>query len=139
MKINLKNKGMDWRLCAVAAVIALVTALYILFTYQTVLPNSLNGTDIVLALLVGVVLHVAVTFFPVRFAPLLGVVCYSAAFGLVLNKIPSAIVDYINGIFYTGGDFGGCVAYAACTFAAVLLAIIACFLSREAADGEAGA
>ena len=130
MKGILNNKGKSWYLCAIAAVIALVTALYILFSYKTVLPNSLNGTDIVLVLLIGVVLQVVVTVFPLGFAPLLSVICYGIAFGLVLNKIPPAIVDKINGIFYNGGNFEGCMIYATGTCAAVLLSLIACFLSK---------
>ncbi|MBR4210116.1 MAG: hypothetical protein IKQ96_07880 [Lachnospiraceae bacterium] len=137
MKGVLTNKGKSWYLCAVAAVIALVTALYVLFTYQTVLPNSLNGTDIVVVLLIGVALQVVLTIFPVTFAPLFFVIVYSIGFGLVLNKIPPAIVDKINGIFYNGGDFTGCMIYAAGTCLTVLLSLIACFMPEpEAAEGE---
>lgn len=136
IKELITKKSIGWYLCSVAAIFALVLAIIVFATQADVLPNNMVGTGIGICLIVGFVVQVAVTFFPIKFAAWLSVILYGIAFGITVNKIPNAIVDYINGIFYTGGDFGGCMFYAIGTLAVAVIAIVAAFLPQTKDGSE---
>ena len=136
MNAMLKNKGLGYWLCTAASVLALVTAIVIFATQAEALPHTVTGNYISIVLLVGVVVQIVVTFVPLRFASILSVICFTAAFGVTANTIPNAVADYFNKVAYTGGDFGMCMLYAVATLLIALISIVACFFGQTK-DGKA--
>lgn len=138
MNAMLKNKGLGYWLCTAASVLALVTAIVIFATQAEALPHTVTGkgTYISIVLLVGVAVQIVVTFVPLRFASILSVICFTAAFGVTANTIPNAVADYFNKVAYTGGDFGMCMLYAVATLLIALISIVACFFGQTK-DGKA--
>ena len=136
VKELIKNKGLGYWLTCGASLLALVTAIIVFATSETALPNTVsNGWVIGLVLLIGVAVQVAVTFLPIRFASVISVICYTAAFGVVANKIPNAVADYFNNVAYTRGNFGMSMIYAVAVLAVALIALVACFFAQTK-DGK---
>ncbi|MCI9518107.1 MAG: hypothetical protein HFK08_02475 [Clostridia bacterium] len=136
VKELIKNKGLGYWLSCGAALLALVTAIIVFATSGTALPNTAsNGWVIGLVLLIGVAVQVVVTFLPLRFASVISVLCYTLAFGVVANKIPTAVADYFNKVAYTGGSFEMCMFYAVAVFAVALIALVSCFFAQTK-DGK---
>ena len=137
VKALITNKGLGYWICAAASVFALVLAIIVFATNFDALPNTVsNGWAIGLVLLIGVVVQIAVTFFPIRFASAVSVIVYTIAFGVTANKIPNAIADHFNQVNYTGGDFGMCMFYAVAALVITLACVVACFF-KQTKDGTA--
>lgn len=131
LKEIIKNKGVGYYVSAAASFVALVMAIVVFATQSWVIPRAVEGGYLIaIPLLVGVVLQIVFTFFPVRFAPLASVVCYGIALGVTINKIPNAIADYINKVAYTGGDFGMCIFYLVAIFLVTVAVVVACFMEQ---------
>lgn len=130
-----KNKGTGYYISAAASIVALIMAIVVLATQSWVIPRAAEGGYLIaIPLLIGVALEIVFTFFPVRFAPLVSVVCYGIALGITINKIPNAIADYINKVAYTGGDFGMCIFYLVAILLVTVAVVVACFMEQTKDD-----
>lgn len=135
---NLKNKAAGSYLCLAAAVVALITAVVFLTTQATAAPLGHTGTMPGITLLVGVVAAVILFFVPVPFGALVQVSIYCVALYQVVVQLYFVFADVINNVTYAGGNARLCVAYMAGTFAAALLAVIACFMKQTQDDSAKG-
>ncbi|HBK02563.1 MAG TPA: hypothetical protein DDY77_06010 [Clostridiales bacterium] len=136
VKEIMKNKGLGYYVSAAASLAALVMAIIVLATQSWVIPRAAEGGYLIaVPLLVGVVLQVAFTFVPVRFASVLSVISYGIALGITINKVPNAIADYINKVAYTGGDFGMCIFYLVAILLITVAVVVSCFMDQTK-DGK---
>lgn len=137
VKSLIANKGIGYWLCLGASVAALIMAIIIFATQSDALPNTVTGqgVNICIPLLIGVVLQVALTFFPIKFAGVISAICYTIAFGVTVNTIPNAVADYFNKVAYTGGSFGMCMFYAVATLVIAIVSVAACFFTQTK-DGK---
>ena len=126
-----QNKGLGYWLCAGAAVVSLIMARVVFATWRSVLPNRVtDGYVIGIVLLIPVLVQVAVTFFPVRFAGVPLVALYGIAFATVLLRIPEAVADYFNKVAYQGGNFGMCIFYAVIALLLIAACVAGCFFDQ---------
>lgn len=131
-----KNKGLGYWICTGAAAVSLILAIVVFATWDNVLPNSVtDGYVIGIVLLMPILVQAAVTFFPVRFAGVVGVALYGIAFGTVVLRIAQAIADFANKVAYQGGIFGMCIFYAVAVLVLVIACITACFFEQNK-DGK---
>ncbi len=131
-----KNKGLGYWLCTGASVISLIFAIVVFATWKTALPAAVgDGYIIGVILLLPVIIQAVVTFFPVRFAGLAGVVLYGAALGAVINRIAQAVADHFNNVAYQGGNFGMCIFYTVAVLVLVAACITGCFFEQNK-DGK---
>lgn len=136
VKELMKNKGLGYWICLGAGAFALVMAIIVFATQSTALPNTVSGGAVIgVVLLIGVLAQAAVTFFPVRFASVVSVICYGIAFGITVNMIPNTVADHFNQVNYTGGDFGMCMFYAVATLVIALAVVVSCFFAQTK-DGK---
>lgn len=126
MLTRLKRKGIGFYLELVAAVLAIVT-LILGLNGQALLNNTNFGVEMIVVVVLGAVLAIASLFLDFNFWGLLPAVCYFVAFGLVINGGAAVIMDKINNVVYSGGNFDSVVLYLGLLGAACLLSIVACF------------
>lgn len=130
-----KSKGIGYWICTGASVLSLILAIIVFATSGTALPGvHTDGYIIGIVLLLPIIVQAAVTFFPLRFSPLLLVAIFGLAVGTVILRIPEAIVDYINQVAYQGGNFGLCVFYLVSVLLLAAACIVGCFFDQTKED-----
>lgn len=131
-----KNKGLGYWLCTGASVVSLILAIVVFATWNNALPNSVtDGYVIGIVLLMPIVVQAVVTFFPVRFAGVVGVALYGIALGTVILRIAQTVADYFNQVAYQGGNFGTCIFYAVAVILLAAACITGCFFEQNK-DGK---
>lgn len=129
---KLKTAGIGVWLGIGAGIIAFV-CMIMGATGKALLDNTGFGADIIIFVIVGMLLSFAAFFFRFNFWQLIPTLFYSLAFGSVINGGAAVIMDKINNVVYSGGDFTSVVIYLVLLGVACVLSIVACFLnpSRE--------
>ena len=131
----IKKRGLYLVLLAVAAVLAVVTA--ILGATQNAMTLNTSFSPLLTAsLLVGAALTAVHLFVDWDFLPLLASVCFSAGFGMIVNEGLAVVVDKMNDISFQGGNFPLVAAYLAMAFIACVLSIAACFMKKKAEKAQ---
>ena len=132
MKEIMKGKGLGYWICTGAAVVSLILAIVVFATWDNALPNRVtDGYLIGIVLLIPIVLQAVFTFFPVRFAGVLSVIVYGAAFGTILLRIADTVADFFNKVAFQGGNFGTCIFYAVMSLILEFACIAACFFDQN--------
>lgn len=135
LKEQIKNKGLGYWICTVAAVVALVLAIVIFATYKTAFANRITGgASIAVVLLVAVAVQVVATLFSIRFVAVISVALYGISFGVTLQKIAPTVADYFNNVAFQGGNYGMCIAFAVLTLVLTLAGVVACFFAQNKKD-----
>ena len=126
----IKNKGLYYVLMAVAAILAVVTA--IMGATQKAMTLNVNfSIPLIISLAAGAIFVLVNAFVDFDFLPLLSSVLFSAGFGMIINEGLPVIVDKINDISFQGGNFSLVAAYVGMSFIACLLSFVACFLKKK--------
>ena len=86
---------------------------------------------LVITVVLAAVLAVAPFFHKFRFWALLPAACSFVALGILFNGGAAVIMDRINNVVYSGGNFDSVVTLFILTAAACLLCIVACFMGTE--------
>lgn len=133
----LKNKGIGAFLCALAAILGIITAIIFLATQAEASPvGHVAGPLGGVLLIIASVLMIALYFFPVRFGALVGVVLYTISFTTILTKIYYFFADMINGVTYAGGQAGLCLFYLIGSLLCTVLCVVACFFPQNRDGSE---
>ena len=127
----IKKRGLYLVLLAVAAVLAVVTAV-LGATQNAMTLNTSFSPLLTVSLVAGAVLVAVHLFVDWDFLPLLASICFSAGFGMIINKGLAVVVDKLNDISFQGGNFPLVAAYMGMAFAACVLSIVACFIRKKA-------
>ena len=136
VKELIKNKGLGYWIGAGAALVAFVLAIVVFATWDNALPNRVtDGYLIGIVLLVAVLLQIAVTFFPVRFAGVLSAAVYGITFGIIVLRMADTVADFVNQVAYQGGQFGTCMFYAVACLLLGVASVTACFFAQSK-DGK---
>lgn len=122
----LKTKKVGFYLELVAAMFAVVT-LILGLNGHALLNNENFGAEMIVVVVLGAVFAIAAFFVQFRFWGLLPAVCFFIAFGFVINGGAAVIMDRINNVVYSGGDFNSVVTYLAMLGIASILSVAACF------------
>lgn len=132
LKENIRNKCLGYWLLTGAALVSLVMTIVVFATWDAALPNRVtDGFLIGIVLLIPIVVQAVVTFFPVRFAGVLSVAVYGAAFGTVMLRIADTVADFFNKVAYQGGNFGACIFYAVACLLLAGVSVAACFFDQN--------
>ena len=139
--INLKNKSIGYFIVAADAVLALILAIIYFLTYKGAMANNAASNipeSIGIFLIAGAIVEIAVLFIPqYRFVHIAGIVMYSLALFKEIILIPNLLADWINKVFYQGGNLGTNVFYLVTLLIIVIAAIVAAFLGFYKEDDEA--
>jgi len=127
---SIKKRGSYLVLLAVAAVLAVVTAV-LGATQKAMTLNNNFSMPLTISLIAGAALVLIHLFADWDFLPLLASVCFSAGFGMIINEGLAVVVDKLNDISFQGGVFPLVAAYMAMSCVACVLSIIACFLKKK--------
>jgi|GEM_PF-1403419 hypothetical protein len=128
---SIKKRGSYLVLLAVAAVLAIVTAV-LGMTQKAMTLNNNFSLPLTISLIAGTALALIHLVADWDFLPLLASVCFSAGFGMIINEGLAVVVDKLNDISFQGGVFPLVAAYMAMSFVACVLSIVACFLKKKA-------
>ena len=141
IKEFLKNKSIGYFIVAGDAILALLLAIVYFFTYQGAMANNAAANvpeTIGIFLIAGAIVELAVLVIPqYRFVHIAGIVMYSLALFKEIILIPNLIADYINKVFYQGGNLGINVFYLVTLLIIVIAAIVAAFLGFYKVEDEA--
>ena len=127
---SIKKRGSYLVLLAVAAVLAIVTAV-LGMTQKAMTLNNNFSLPLTISLIAGTALALILLVADWDFLPLLASVCFSAGFGMIINEGLAVVVDKLNDISFQGGVFPLVAAYMAMSFVACVLSIVACFLKKK--------
>lgn len=128
--LKIKDKSVGFYLEVVAAVLLIVTL--IMGSNGGPLLNNTNfGGDMIAVVVICAVLAVAPFFHKFRFWGLLPAVCSFVALGIVVNDGAAVIMDRINNVVYSGGNFDSVLTFLILTGVACILCIAACFIGTE--------
>ena len=123
----LKKRGLSAYLELIAAVLALATVI-MGATGKALLNNASFDWVMILIMGAGIVLAIVGFFFRFDFWVLLPAACFFVGFGLIVNGGAAVIMDRINNVVYSGGNFNAVVTYLVFMGIACILSIVACFL-----------
>ena len=143
IKEFLKNKAIGYYIVAANIVLALVLTLIFFLTYKGAMANNAAGSvpeTIGIFLIAGAIVEVVVLVLPqYRFIQVAAI----AMFGLALYKeillIPNLIADYVNKVFYQGGNLGTNVFYLVMLLIICIASIVAVFLGFYKKEEESDA
>lgn len=128
--LKIKDKSVGFYL-ELAAAVLLVVALIMGSSGGPLLNNTNFGADMIVVVVLAAVLAVAPFFHKFRFWALLPAACSFVALGILFNGGAAVIMDRINNVVYSGGNFDSVVTLFILTAAACLLCIVACFMGTE--------
>lgn len=128
--LKIKDKSVGFYLEVAAAVLLIVT-LAMGSSGGPLLNNTNFGADMIAVVVVCAVLALAPLFHKFRFWGLLPAACSFVALGIVVNDGAAVIMDRINNVVYSGGNFDSVLTFLILTGAACLLCIVACFIGTE--------
>ena len=143
IKEFLKNKAIGYYIAAANIVLALVLTLIFFLTYKGAMANNAAGSvpeTIGIFLIAGAIVEAVILVLPqYRFIQVAAI----AMFGLALYKeillIPNLIADFINKVFYQGGNLGTNVFYLVMLLIINIAAIVAIFLGFYKKEEESDA
>ena len=136
-----KNKAVGYFLVAANVVLALILALIFLATYKGAMANNASAyvpETIAIFLFAGAIIEVVVLILPqYRFVHIAAIVMFALALFKEVFLIPNLIADWVNNVFYQGGDLGTNVFYLVMLIAILTLAIAAAFVGFYKSEEEA--
>lgn len=128
--LKIKDKGIGFYLELAAA--ALLVAVLVMGSSGGPLLNNTNfGADMIVMTVLGALLALAPLFHKFRFWALLPAVCAFSALGIVVNGGAAVIMDRVNNVVYSGGNFDSVLIFLILTGVSCILCIVSCFLGTE--------
>lgn len=89
------------------------------------------AAGVIVFLALGIAAQVFAAFTDLKFVPLLPVLFFSIAFGLVAYCGAPIIADFYNEVNFMDGDYGAVVAYCILSACAAGLACVGCFDTKK--------
>ena len=138
----LKNKAIGYYLVAANVLLALVFTIIFFATYKGAMPHTAALEETIgIFMIAGLIVEIAVLVVPeYRFVQIIAVVMFGLALFREVIIIPNLIADWVNNVFYQGGNLGTNVFYIVFLFIIVGIAIAAAFIGffkkEEEADAE---
>lgn len=126
----LKKKGADFYLMLVAAAASVVCGVLVLLWGGFATAATVT-VQIPILLFIGAAVFIVSVWFDLDFMPVLEGAFYVLAFAFILSYSINVIVDQINAIQYSGGDFTSCLTYLILSVGSILLTIVACFCKKQ--------
>lgn len=126
----LKNKSIGCYLELLAAVLAIVTVI-MGATGNALLNNASFDAFMIVIMSLGAVLAIAGFFVKFDFWLLLPAICFFIGFGMIVNGGAAVIMDKINNVVYSGGNFNAVVSYLIMMGVSCILSIVACFMKSK--------
>ena len=125
----MKDKTKWFYIGFVSDILCLIAVVYGLMSKG--FPGNLFPEGIIIAVVVGIVLHLVGMFLNYHWLPLLPTICYGFAFALILQYGLPTITDKYWGIYYSGGKFEAVMTYLILTGIAMLLALVLLFFKQS--------
>lgn len=126
----LKKKGADFYLMLVAALASVVCGVLVLLWGGFATAATVT-VQIPILLFIGAAVFIVSVWFDLDFMPVLEGAFYVLAFAFILSYSINVIVDQINAIQNSGGDFASCLTYLILSVGSILLTIVACFCKKQ--------
>lgn len=82
-------------------------------------------------LIVGTTCALAGLFVKFNFWVLLPAVCFSVTFGMVIYYGSAVVMDKINNVVYSGGNFSSVISYLVMLGIASVISIAACYIPEK--------
>ena len=138
-----KSKAIGYFLVIADIVLALVLTFVFLATYKGAMANNASAyvpETIAIFLIAGAAIEVVVLVLPqYRFVHIAAIVMFALALFKEVFLIPNLIADWVNNVFYQGGNLGTNVFYLVMLIIILAIAIAAIFLGFYKNDEEAKA
>ena len=136
-----KNKSVGYFLVAAASLISLILAIVFFATYKGAMAYSAANPEIVgIFLIAAFIVEAVVLVLPqYRFIHIAGIVMIALALMKEVLLIPNLIADYINNVFYQGGNLGINVFYLITLILIAACAVTAAFMGFYKNEEEATA
>ena len=141
---SFKNKAIGYFIVAADALLAIILAIIFFATYGKAMANNAASNvpeTVGIFLIAGAIIEVVVLIVPqYRFIHIIAIVMFSLALFKEVLLIPNLLADWINNVFYQGGNLGTNVFYL--VFLLIILAsaiaagFIGFFKKEEDADAE---
>ncbi len=136
-----KNKAVGYFIVAADALIAIILTIVFFATYKGAMAFSAVAPEILgIFLLAGAIVELVVLVLPqYRFIHIAAIVMFSLALFKETLLIPNLIADYVNNVFYQGGNLGVNVFYLVTIILILGSAIAAAFIGFYKKEEEANA
>ena len=136
-----KNKAVGYFIVAADALIAIILTIVFFATYKGAMAFSAVAPEILgIFLLAGAIVELVVLVLPqYRFVHIAAIVMFSLALFKETLLIPNLIADYVNNVFYQGGNLGVNVFYLVTIILILGSAIAAAFIGFYKKEEEANA
>ena len=136
-----KNKAVGYFIVAADALIAIILTIVFFATYKGAMAFSAVAPEILgIFLLAGAIVELVVLVLPqYRFIHIAAIVMFSLALFKETLLIPNLIADYVNNVFYQGGNLGINVFYLVTIILILGSAIAAAFIGFYKKEEDANA
>lgn len=136
-----KNKAVGYFIVAADALIAIILTIVFFVTYKGAMAFSAVAPEILgIFLLAGAIVELVVLVLPqYRFIHIAAIAMFSLALFKETLLIPNLIADYVNNVFYQGGNLGVNVFYLVTILLILGSAIAAAFIGFYKKEEEANA